>query len=171
MKTTHFTVPRQRRGFTFAEVLIVVAILAIVASLAITGDSRPDRTQLRAAARLLVADLEYAQMQSVGNGSDPCVIVFGDANSSYYLARLSDANTPIDDPGTGLPMRTTFGEGRAAGLSRVSFDAINVGGDKQLAFTSTGAPDQATDAVITLRAGAETITIRVDGATGEPSIE
>ncbi|MHC4065472.1 MAG: prepilin-type N-terminal cleavage/methylation domain-containing protein, partial [Planctomycetota bacterium] len=63
-------------GFTLVEVLIVVVIAAIVAALAMPLLAETDSTRLAAAARLLMADLGFAQVESITHGDDPCVVVF-----------------------------------------------------------------------------------------------
>lgn len=159
------------RGFSLLELLIVVAVLAIIAQMVLPAAASSQTTRLRTAARLLVADLEYAQMQSIGKGEDPCLLVFDVVNHTYSVARQSNPNTPINDPGTSLPYVTRFGHGRAANLVDVTIDSLDVGGDDRLGFTAMGVPDQGSDPVITLRCGLATMRVRVNASTGEPLVE
>lgn len=161
---------RPRRALTLIELLIVVAILGIAALLVVPATGSSQEVRLRAAARLLIADLEYAQTASIGNGADPLVIVFDTANAAYHLAHRSDPTTPATNPASGSALTTTFGQGRAAALTAVTFDAMSVGGDEILGFSALGALDQSADATITLRCGTASIDIMVDAATGEPAI-
>lgn len=171
MNNTSPTKRRQPRGFSLIEMLTVVTCLAVISYLVVSSTSDSDLPRLRSAARLLVADIEYAQLQSMGNSVDPCVLVFDLGDSTYHVARVSDPATPIDDPGSGLAFVTAYGNGRASGLDGVTFSVVDVGGDTELSFDAFGAPDQVTDATITLACGDDEITVRVDGDTGAPSIE
>jgi prepilin-type N-terminal cleavage/methylation domain-containing protein len=160
---------RRYRAFSILEVLIAVAILGILAALAMPKAHANDAANLRLAARLLIADLEYAQLMSMGNGADPCLIIFEPDKHAYYLAWRSDPDTPILNSATGFPYEVRFGLGRAIGLTSVVFAVLDVGGDDALGFTAMGSLDQTTDARIVLRSGSRTLTIRIDAATGEPS--
>ncbi|MHB8899674.1 MAG: GspH/FimT family pseudopilin, partial [Thermoguttaceae bacterium] len=60
----------QRAAVTLIEVLLVVAIMAILAGLAIPNASPGMVEQLRSAANILAADLAYARSQAVTCGSD-----------------------------------------------------------------------------------------------------
>jgi len=160
----------RRPGFTLLEILIVVACIAIVALLVVpSGDNT--QTRLEMAARLLVADLEFAQLESIGNGADPCLIVFNKVDNSYEIVRHSSPSVPITNPATSGPYITHFGRGREEFLNGVTIDDISVGGDDRLEFTAMGALDQGTDAVITLRCGAQSTRIRLDASTGEPALD
>src|SRR5262245_61300099 len=121
-------------GFSLAELMIVLVVISIVALLVLPG-ADDQTTRVREAARLLVADLEYAQLRSIGNGADPCVVVFEIDDKRYYVARASDPSTAIDDPGSSRVLMTHFGEGRARFLDGVVFDNLSVGGDSQLGFS------------------------------------
>jgi Tfp pilus assembly protein FimT len=152
------------------EVLIVVALLSIVALLVMPSGGGQDEDRLRSAARLLIADLEFAQLRSIADASDPCVIVLDLDTNTYHIAKQSEPATPIVDPGSNQPYVTTFGTGRAAQLAGVTLDAAaGLTGD-QLGFTSLGVLDQGPDAAITLRSGAQTMQVIVDAPTGEPRV-
>ncbi len=159
------------RAFTLVELLIVVALMGIAASLAIPMLAGTDATRLQAAGRLLVADLGFAQLESITHADDPCVVTFDQANASYTLARTSAPSTPITDPGTNQPYVTQFGSGRAAELTGVSIQGYSLGGDNQLAFGIYGQTDQTTPAVITLQAGNLTVSVQIDPTSGEPSLQ
>lgn len=161
----------RRSGFSLMELLIVVVCLAIMALIVLPGANSNQVTTLRLAARLLVADLEYAQLESIGKGDDPYVVVFHLPVNEYFIARSSDPSTPVLDPGSHLTYITRFGEGRAANLTGAIIDSIEVGGDDLLGFTALGVLDQGSDAMITLRCGSSTLQVRVDADTGEPIVE
>lgn len=157
---------RQKPGFSLLEILIVVACIAVAALLVMPMAASTDGSKLRAAGRLLLADLELAQHRSMASSLDPCAIVFEPAQQRYYIARTSNLAAPITITDTGLSTLTTFGQDRAAALEGVTIDHLSVGGDNRLVFTALGALDQGSDATITLRKGSATLRITLDANTG-----
>ncbi len=157
------------RAMTLVELLIVIILMAIAATLAIPLLAETDGTRVQAAARLLAADLAFAQVDSITHASDPCVVVFDQAAGAYTLARSSTPATPMTNPSDNQPYVTTFGSGRAAETTGVSIQSYSLGGDNQLGFGAYGQTDQTTQATITLQAGSFTIAVQVDPANGETS--
>ncbi|MCP4593939.1 MAG: prepilin-type N-terminal cleavage/methylation domain-containing protein [bacterium] len=175
MKATHprharSTIRRNRRAVTLVELLIVVVVVAIATTLVVPMMGATDGSRVQAAARLLFADLAYAQFESISHADDLCVVTFDQANNSYMLARASAPATPITDPTTGQPYVTQFGSGRAAAMSGVTIDSYLLGGDNQLEFNMYGGTDQAGAAKITLLAGTATLTVRVNRDSGETAL-
>ena len=158
-------------GFTLMEFLIVVVILGIIGALVLPMWRDSASTQLRSAAEILMADLAYAQMDSIAHTEDTRVVVFDTNNGRYWIAPGSTTNTPVTNPTDKNEYRVTFGEGRAGSLNQVGIDAVSVGGDTKLGFGGYGQLDQTTNASITLSAGTganqRKITITVDATTGE----
>ena len=157
-------------AFTFLEVMIVLAILAIAVVLAIPMFSQTNITKLQGAARLLQADLGFAQIESISHGDDPRVMVFDTGNNRYHIAASSDPTTPIINPTGGAPYVLQFGLGRATGMDGVTISSLSVGGDDQLQFGIYGELDQATPATMTLSSGGRSVTITVDADTGDTSV-
>ena len=158
------------RALTLVELLIVIVLIAIAATLAVPLTADTDATRLRAAARLLTADLAFALIESITHADDRCVVIFDQANGSYTIARSSAPGTPITEPITGQPYVTQFGSGRAAELAGVSIQGHSLDGDDRVDFGMFGQIDQTTAATITLQAGALSMTVRIDAASGEASI-
>lgn len=162
-------------GFTLVELLIVVVLLAIAGGLALPslGDTRALR--LREAARMLAADLEFAQSESIAHPDDPRLVKFDTAAQRYWIAPVSTPDTPVADPSNGRPFVTAFGTGRASGTSGVTLQAISLDGDNILKFDAYGGPDQTTDATIRLAvpsaSGIMALTVRVKAGSGEITIE
>ena len=152
------------------EVLIVVTVVAIVASIVVPMMGNTNSTQLRAAARMLVADLEFAQMASIAHGEVGRVVVFSIATNTYHIGTQSDPATPIPNPVDGKAYAVQFGSGRAFQLPDVSISAISLDGDDQLGFGIYGQLDQSAVATITLAGPAQTVTITLDPTTGEASV-
>ena len=159
----------QARAFTIVELLIVIMVVAIAAVMALPLMGGTDDTKLSAAARLLMADLEFAQVESIAHADDPRVVVFDQGTNSYRVAASSAPATPITNPIGNTPYSTTFGAGRAAELGGVTIASYSLDGDAQLGFGALGQLDQATEASITLQAGTSTITVKVDPSSGETS--
>ena len=153
---------RSRGGYSLVELMITVAVIGIAAALVVPMFFATDITRLNWAARLLVSDLEYSQMESIAHGDDPRVIVFDTVNDAYSIAPASDTATPITEPISKQPYTVVFGQGRARELAGVTIDNVVVGGDDQLGFGIYGQLDQTTAATIRLAAEGRTITITID---------
>ncbi len=164
--------PRSRRlgAFTIIEILIVVVVVAIVASLVVPMVSGLGVTQLRSAAQMLVADLEFAQMESMAHGDDARVVVFNAATETYHIGTQSQPTIPITNPVGNQPYLVRYGQGRGYHLDQVTIDAFSLGGDNQVAFGLYGQLDQTTPATITLGAAGLTVVITLDPMTGEASV-
>ena len=131
-------------------------------------DNGPD--QLRGAAQMLVADLAYAQAQSLSHADDPRMIVIAADKAGYHLAAKSAPATPITNPVGQRPYVTTFGIGRAASLGKVRFGPVAFNGDDQLGFGGLGQLDQTMNATIMLTAGVRSVVITIDAITGEATV-
>lgn len=161
---------RRDHGFSFVELVIVVAILGILAAMALPMMGQTESARLRAAADLLIADLGYAQIESIAHGDDLRAVVFDQALNRYYLAAMSDLDTPIQNPATRLPYVASFGEGRAAELRGVTLQSVSVGGDNVLGFGLYGQLDQPGMAAVTLACGQRRLVLSIDPISGEVTV-
>ena len=162
---------RRASAFTYIEVVVVLLCLAIAAALVLPQMAGAGGAGLRGAAESLVADLEYAQQQSMAHGDDCRVVVFDLAKNTYWIAPGSTPATAIPHPLDRQPFVNRFGQGRYAHLKNVVIDSCDVGGDGRLGFRSLGQLDQSTPATIRLRQGADRVEIRLDPMTGEASVK
>jgi prepilin-type N-terminal cleavage/methylation domain-containing protein len=161
---------------TLVELMIVVVVLGIVAAIAAPMLTATDATKVNSAAKLLIADLQFAQAHSISHADDLCGLRVEAGGVGYSIttngpppfdcASASAASDIIHD--TTLAM--TFGSGRAAELSGVSISGYALDGDACVVYDALGALDQATDATITLTAGGSTVTVTVDPISGEATI-
>ena len=155
------------KGFTLVELLIVIVILALVATLAFPMFADQDATRVQGAIRLLAADLGFAQLDSIAHPDDRCVVSFNQGAGSYTLARSSTSTTPITEPVTGQPYVTQFGTGRAAEMNGVVIQSYSLGGDDKIIFGPYGELDQSAPATVQLRRGAVSVTVQLDPTSGE----
>lgn len=157
-------------AFTYAELMVVIVIMAIAGTMVMGNYSSVNSTILRDAAKTLVADIEYAQVQSMAHGDDTRVLVFDTVNNLYRLAANSDQSTPLTNPVGKTPYQETFGAGRLSHLKGVQLSSVDLNGDSVLGFSVLGNIDQASDAKITLSKGSMSIDITINASTGMTSI-
>ena len=150
--------------------MMVVMILLIAGALAAPRLGDSNVTRLSEAAKLLAADLAYAQSESMAHADDPRLVVFDTTAHAYRIAPTSEPDTPITNPVGGLPYVTTFGQGRARQLQGVTIQGHSLDGDDRVAFGIYGQLDQATDATVTLAAGGKTVTVTINAISGEATI-
>ncbi len=149
---------------------MVVMILGIVGALAAPMFSSTDSDQLKAAARLIAADLAFAQIESISHGDDLCVAVFDATDHKYHLAKASDTTIPIKNPADQKDYVVEFGKGRAGTLSGVQIHAHSFDDDDELSFGLYGQLDETLDQSITLTKNGLYLKIWVDANSGEVEI-
>ncbi len=148
-------------GLTLIEVLMVVAILGIAATIVISTTGDTSDLQVRAAARELTSVLLYAQTLAIA-AQQTRQVVFDDVQHGYQV-QDSDGNV-ITDPVNNTGMQMTFPTNK--NYRRVTIANININGTSAVAFNDLGAPLDGngdplnTAANVTLAAG--TIQIRID---------
>jgi len=151
-------------GFTIVELLIVVVILSIVALTAIPMMSSAASIQIRSAANMIAADLEYARSMAISRGQNHSV-VFDKNTDSYKI--VDQGGTVIQHPvKKGFTYVVDFRtESR---LSRVDITNAVFNGDQIVVFDCLGSPDSG--GAVNLQAGGISTTITVEPVTGFVSI-
>ena len=159
-------------GFTLVELLIVIAIIAIAALTAIPMMSSAASVQIRSAANMLTADLEYAKSMSISRGQNYSV-VFDKNTESYWIEDQDGIVIPH-------PVKKGFGyvidfqnDGR---LDKVDIVDVDFDTTSEVKFDYLGSPYNGNgtplnSGVISLQAGGTTTTVRVEAVTGFISIE
>ena len=176
-----------RRGFTLVEILAVVVIIGIASAIIIPNMGTRDDLRVSSAARVIVADLIYAQNQAISSSS-VVYAKFDVANNRYTL--LSTANSGGDvtltNPFTQQPYRQQFGTGSqgwdTVSLQSTTFNGLDASYQNcfTIAFDEIGSPfafnystnltnDLSAGSVV-VTCGTQTKTITISAATGELTV-
>jgi len=159
-------------GFTLVELIIVIVIISIAALTAIPMMSSAAGMQIRSAANMLTADLEYAKSMSISKGQNYSV-VFDKNTESYWIEDQDDNVIPH-------PVKKGFGyvidfqnDGR---LDKVDIVDVDFDTTSEVKFDYLGSPYNGSNSplnsgVVILQAGKTTTTVRVEAVTGFISIE
>jgi type IV pilus assembly protein PilA len=144
---------RIQEGFSLIELLIVVAILAIVAAIAIPQFQRyAANADLRTAGRAVAADLAAAKQASVTENLDAYRLSFDVAGNSYALTRT--------DTGTTLWTRSpaSFGNG-------IVLTAVNFSGGSAVSYKRRGTMSLGTVTLQNGRGSTAVVTVNITGRT------
>jgi type II secretion system protein H len=161
---------RRSSGFTLIEILIVVVIIAIAAMTAIPMMSSAGSVQIRSAANMIAADLEYAKSMAIARGQNFSVVF--DKNTDSYSIK-DKTGSVISHP---VKKGSNYIVGlRDKGLDKVDITDVDFDGKSTVKFDYLGSPYNADNnplnrGVIKLQAGGKTITITVEPVTGFISI-
>ena len=152
-------------GFTIIEIVIVVVIISIAALVAVPMMSSAASMQIRSAANMIAADLEYARSMAISRGQEYSV-VFDQVAESYKI--IDPLGNTIQHPvKKGFPYVIDFkNESR---LNRVDISIAVFDTDQTVIFDCLGSPDS--DGTVVLQADGETKTITVEPVTGFISIQ
>jgi prepilin-type N-terminal cleavage/methylation domain-containing protein len=167
-----YSLEHRFEAFTLVELLIVVAIISIAALTAIPMMSSAASMQIRSAANMVAADMEYAKSLAISRAQNFSV-VFDVAADSYQIE---------DQVGNVLPHPVKKGfnyvinfqnDGRLdkVDISSVNFDATNEVKFDYLGSPYNGGGTPLNSGVISLQAGGMTTTVTVEPVTGFVSIQ
>jgi prepilin-type N-terminal cleavage/methylation domain-containing protein len=159
--------PRRRpHAFTLLELMLVLAIVAVVMTIVMPQFGDDTKLRLMAAAGLLRSDIEYAQVLTISHPGDPVLVHIDASQHKYWLAKVSSENTPIARPGDGEPYLVMFGEGRAATTGTITVNLTDLGGE-MLKFNSLGGVlDPIASPIIKLEQDKKWIKVHVANTTG-----
>jgi len=161
----------KRGGFTLIEILVVVVIIAIAAMTVIPIMTSAASVQIRSAANMIMADLEYAKSMSISRGQRYSV-VFDKAAESY---RIEDQDGAV----ISHPVKKGFdyvvdfrNDGR---LDKVDIVDVDFDTTSEVKFDYLGSPYNGNgtalnSGVISLEARGTTATVTVEPVTAFISI-
>ncbi|MHC4556020.1 MAG: GspH/FimT family protein [Planctomycetota bacterium] len=152
-------------GFTLIEILIMIVIIAIAALTAVPMMSSAASMQIRSAANIITADLEYAKSMAISRGQNFSVVF--DENTDSYRIEDQDSNIIAHPVKKGFDYVIDFQNDSR--LNKVNITNIDFNSTRRVQFDCLGSPDNA--GTINLKAGGTTVTIKVEPVTGFISIE
>ena len=166
---------RNRAGFTFIEVIITIAVIAILSVVVIVSiNSAMHGIQLASAADRLVADLRYAENMAAGEGKWYGVSFEVAPTNRYTLyTTTGTVDTVINDPnknGSSFIVNTNT-------LFNVTLNA-NIEGGRKVEFHPFGTPYNdktgaaiSSEGLVTLTQGAGSRIVRITPVTGRIYIQ
>ncbi len=166
---------KSQRGFTLVEVLMVLLILGIAATIVIPMINDTSDLQVTSAARQIASTLLYAQTASISSQQQYQVVFDTGANS--YEVQDSLGNV-IVDPVAGSPYQIAYPNDRRT--QNVSIDTANFDGSNTVWFDRLGAPYGGTISAsppplstgqVEVRVKDKTMTITVEPVTGRITIQ
>jgi Tfp pilus assembly protein FimT len=150
--------------------LLVVLIIVIAAMIAVPMIGSMDSVQIRSAANMIAADLEYAKSMAISRQENYSVVF---PSNSYY--EIHDHNgVIIKHPVTKLDYKVDFSSDSR--LDKVVIDDADFDSSDTITFDYLGSPYSGTSnplnsGTISIRAGDFTMTINVEPVTGFILIE
>lgn len=166
---------RRPCGFTLIEVIVVVVILSIIALMAVPMFSSAADIQLKAAANMIAADIEYAKSMAISR-QQSFSIDFNSTDESYSVCDSGGFVIPHPiDPGD---LTITFpSDSRLNQVVIVSAD-FDPDSEETITFDYLGSPYSGSttatplvSGVVTLEAGDLTMTVSVEPITGYVTID
>ena len=153
------------RGFTLVEIVIVVIIIGIAALVTVPMMSSAASMQIRSAANMIAADLEYARSMAISRGQNYSVEF--DTGTERYRIKDQAGNVIPHPVKKGFSYEIDFqNESR---LSRVDIAKVDFNATSTVQFECLGSPDNG--GAVVIQAGAATRTILVEPVTGFISIQ
>lgn len=161
--------PRRRRGFTFLELLIVVLILGITASMAlgmfsrVEGALRPVR-----AGRELVTALRYARTLAMTTGAVHGVKV-DTRNNCFLVCSAAAPAVAVPQPlGANGVFLISLASGNLAGVAMTPTPAADASGQTFFTYNPIGTCTNPGNVVMGF--GDQQATVRIP-AVGDPSVQ
>lgn len=170
---------RPRGGFTVIEIIVVVIIIGIAAMMAVPMLSSAASMQLRSAAYVVAADLEYAKNTAISTQRNYAVL-FDPTNNRYEVKAWNGSSyEQVSHPVKKTPDYVVdFGADNR--LDSVNITAADFDGSSGVRFdylgsayaeNGSGSGAALTSGTVTLQAAGETKSISVTPVTGYITIQ
>lgn len=133
---------RRTAAFTLIEIMVTVAILAIVALIAVPMMSGAADMQVRSAANRLAADLEYAKNMAITH-QQSFTVVFDDSSDTNGYKIKNSTEDPITNPISGRDFEVQFSTIRSLNRVCIPVNGITLdpdSTDKAITFDYMGTP-------------------------------
>ena len=163
----------RKTGFTLVEILMVVVILGIAAAVIVPQMGSRDDLKLSAAARVMMADLAYAQSRAIATQRKQYV-QFTEEQYALY-SRSSDASPlalvshPIE-PGnyiisfmTGVLRDIEVDSADFDGMTTLVFDELG----SPMSYNGTSTTALSSPGTIRFKSGNQFLTMQIEPYTGE----
>ncbi len=149
----------RNRSFTLIDLVMTMAVIAIVAAIATPRYANAlTRYRAEAAARRVVADLALAR-QTAKSTSSSRTVVFDAVNDSYSIPSVRELDT------AGM----TYGVQLQDPPYQAQIVSVDLGGDWLITFDGFGIPDSGGTVIV--QAGDNQHTVVVDPETGAAAVQ
>lgn len=158
-------------GFTVIEIIIVVVIIALAAMMAVPMLSSAASVQVRSAASVIAADLEYAKNMAITQ-QQRYAVVFDKSIERYWI---EDQNGDV----IAHPVKKGFDyimDFRNSRLDKVDITEADFDSTATVKFNYLGSPLNGSDGdlnsgSVTVQAGGQSMTVNVAAVTGYITIQ
>ncbi|MBI5701647.1 prepilin-type N-terminal cleavage/methylation domain-containing protein [Candidatus Saganbacteria bacterium] len=166
---------RKARGFTMIELVVVIAILALVVLGSSLYTNFINSIKIDGAASKLAADIRYAQSMSMSTATWYGVSIEANPQNRYMIYSTTGiADSIIEDP-------ARFGSNFIVNTLQdfnASISSVNIGGGRKVEFSPLGAPYSdklgqliTAEGIISLMSGSYSKTVRITPNTGRVNIQ
>ncbi len=160
-------------GFTLIQLIVVMVLLAIIAAIVVINVTATGDVKVKAAARVILSDLQYAQSEA-NRRQEAITVTFYPAEERYTLS--DSIGQVLVNPATNGNYEVNLPQD--IGDSELDLLTVDFGGGVEaVTFTSLGEPVQggstdpiSSNSTIVVRHGDYTYTVKIVPVTGKVSV-